>query len=684
MSIVTDFFIRCRWIMAVLALMVVVLGGCAREPRGEEVVVLVGTTVEGSICPWFYEGMRMTVGGALLEGLYVLDENSQVVPGVARGHKVSYNDLGQQVWTIYLRDDKRWSNGDPVTAHDFEWTYWRETAPVARTGAQFWAGPMNHVINGLRFVGGACEWSEVGVKCLDDYTIEFTLENPTPDFLGILTMGAAQPVHRKTFEEYGMDTFGVAYWVGNGSYVPIRWLETTELEVARNPKYVGETVGNIDRIVFKDASQIGLPLFESGEVDILFPLMRASDALLVHTSKSEFFKQRLMFAPSMTIQYIYPLLNEETQAVFTDKRVRQAIAMAIPKQDICENVVANVPYTAIDDCDTPLSKYFDNQLGLAYDPDRARALLAQAGYPNGQGFPTMTLNCYALDPDTERMLAELKLHWEKNLNIKINLEVAEQGVYNVRKLSVDHNFCGWTLGGTGSASPDELGNLQQILRLISFWNLPHELLARREHNIERFPDGEFLEYTYRQGKPGYRPHEVQRWIDEGREYVARLDEFFQNEPYQPSREAGLREVKALRETFAQLEEAITDRKLRQKLLAEEFASSGFEERVEQLQQLGESAEQARQRAEMEHLFLRAMFVRARRAEYLWVYGKDGTFQSPALGHEHVAWKGMRLLHQIKGEENPQQRRQMVRRLKKMVNEYGFIIPLWCQNYTGMV
>jgi len=658
--------------------------GCARAPQTDETVVLVGTTVEGSICPWFYEGMRMVAAASLLEGLYVLDEQGRVVPGVARSHEVSTDDDGRQVWTVHLRRDKRWSNGDPVTARDFEWTYWRQTSPVDRTGAKIYAGPMYYVVNAIRFVGGACEWSEVGVKCPNDYTIQFTLENPTPDFLGVLTMGGGLPVHRATYQQHGMDTFSVAYWVGNGAYLPIRWVEATELEVARNLAYVGELKGNIDRIVFQDASRVGLPLFETGEVDILYPLMRPSDALLVHGGRNESLRQCLRLAPSTVIQYLYPLLNRETQAVFADQRVRQAIAMAIPKREICENVVANVPFTAIDDCDTPVSQYFDNDLGLTYDSQRARQLLAEAGYPDGMGFPVMTLNCYGGDPDAERMLSELKLHWEQTLNIRVNLELTERGVYNVRRLSVDHDYCGWTLGGSGTLSPNRLGNVENMLHQISFWDLPYELLARREHHIERFPDGEFLPFTYKQGQPGHRPEDVQRWIDEARDFEQRLANFFDQEPYEPFRQLGRQEVAALRGTLADLERAIDDRSPRQKLLEEELQSEGFGERVDQLQEEGLAPDDARQRAEMEQLFLRAMYVRARQAEFLWINGVYGSFPSPALGHDHVVWRCSRLLHQVKLEDNPQRRRQMMRQLKGMINQYAFAIPLWCQNYTGMV
>ena len=205
--------------------------------------------------------------GATMEGLYRLDENAQPVEGIATGHEVSKDGL---TWTFTLREDAQWSNGDPVTAHDFVYAWQRAVDP--NTGSEYGPYMMSGVIKNAEAVNeGEVPVEELGVTAEDDYTLVVELEQPVPYFESLTTFGTFMPLNEKFVEEQG-DKFATSTdtLLFNGPYTLENWTSTAqEWDLVKNENYWDADTVQVDRInhvVVKDPAT-SVRLYEEGSVD---------------------------------------------------------------------------------------------------------------------------------------------------------------------------------------------------------------------------------------------------------------------------------------------------------------------------------------------------------------------------------------------------------------------------------
>lgn len=357
---------------------------------------------------------------ALFEGLTTLHPATmQPIPGAAEWWEVSDDGL---VYTFHLRKDGKWSNGDPVTAEDFRWSWERALSPEM-TECQY--TEMFHPIRGAeayyaaRVAQKPADWKSVGVEVLDPLTIRITLGNPTPYFLEIAAFETLMPVHRASVEKHGKQWTEPGKCVGNGPFALEVWKPRDRIELVPNPHWWNRRIVRLERMVvgpIDDQSTAYLRYLE-GSVDWI----RSIGASKVEEAQSH---------PDY---YVSPYLGSYffrfnvTRKPFDDARVRKAFAQAIDKKAICETVLkaGQSPATGVV---APGIPGYPELQGLPYDPRRARELLAEAGYPEGRGFPQVEL-LYNTSESHKQVCEQMVEMWKTVLGVKIQLANREWKVY---------------------------------------------------------------------------------------------------------------------------------------------------------------------------------------------------------------------------------------------------------------
>lgn len=360
---------------------------------------------------------------ALLEGLVLKDSKTlEPVPGVAERWEISED--GKR-YTFYLRKNAKWSNGDPVTAEDFRWSWQRALSPALGNVYAYMYSP---IVNAEAYASGKIDdFSTVGVKVVDTYTLEVTLNNPTPYFLQLLDHYSMFPVHRPTIEQFGAaDERGTLWtragnYVGNGAFTLKQWDLNRVVIVERNPHYWGAQDVKLQQIHFypTDNTTTEERMFRAGQLHVTgtVPIDKIQDYRQN--------KPQLIHIDSYLGTYYYRI-NTRVKHL-QDPRVRRALALSVDRRQIVENVTkaGEIPATTFTPPDT---MGYTASSDLNFDPQRAQALMAAAGYPNGEGFPTLEL-LYNTSEGHRKIAVAIQQMWKKNLNIDIQLHNQDWKVY---------------------------------------------------------------------------------------------------------------------------------------------------------------------------------------------------------------------------------------------------------------
>jgi oligopeptide transport system substrate-binding protein len=268
---------------------------------------------------------------ATLEGLYRLDEKTQPSPGIATKHEVSKDGL---TWTFTLREDAKWSNGDPVTAHDFVYAWQRAVDPA--TGSEYGPYMMNGVIKNATAVSkGEAAVDQLGVKADGDYTLVVELENPTPYFETLTTFGTFFPLNKKFVEEKG-DNFATSSenLLANGPYTITNWSSTSDTwELVKNKDYWDAKTVKMDKLTYKVVKdpQTALNLYEEGTVD---RMDLTSDLVDQYSTNDDY----LVSADT----FVYFLkFNQTTSDALANKNIRTALSRAFDKESLVNEILNN-------------------------------------------------------------------------------------------------------------------------------------------------------------------------------------------------------------------------------------------------------------------------------------------------------------------------------------------------------
>ncbi len=414
--------------------------GCSSGRQTPENVLQVGNAAEvQELDPHVVSGVsEHRVLSALFEGLTDYDpETLEAIPAVARSWDISEDKFS---YTFYLREDARWSNGDPVTAADFLYAWRRILAPAL--GSEY-AYLLYCLKNARDFHEGTItNFDEVGVRVIDDFTLETTLEHPTPYFLTMHNHYAWFPVHQATIEKHGvMDARGTQWtqpvnFVGNGPFVLTAWHPNEIISVRRNPNYWDAASIRLEGIDFHpiDNLQTEERSFRSGLLHLTsaIPLHRVD---VYRRERPEVLNLHPYYG-----SYFYRL--NVTRPPFDNPLVRKAFALAVDRQEIADHVLTSDERAATHF--VPPAAGYTPTYQLEFNVEKARALLAEAGYPDGRGLPPIEI-LYNTS-EAHRTIAEaIQRMWRENLNANAQLLNQDWKVYLSSMNTLDYHVArsGW-------------------------------------------------------------------------------------------------------------------------------------------------------------------------------------------------------------------------------------------------
>jgi oligopeptide transport system substrate-binding protein len=278
------------------------------------------------------------------------------------------------------------------------------------------------------------------VRALDELTLLVEMEGPTSYFPQLLTYIAFHPVPRHVVEAHGEVWGEMEHLVTNGPFILERWQPRHSILLVRNPEYRGEFTGNVQEVVLilnVEKSAEWLAMYEADDLDIVF-LPSSPEGNRVRQRRAE----EYLSGPSLNTQYISFNVRRPP---FDDPRVRRAFAMAIDKERFASVVFSGYDFPATGGFVPPGMPGHSPGIGLPYDPEQARGLLAEAGYPGGRDFPTV--ECLGRSLNDKIGLDYLRAQWRENLGIDIKWQITEWGAMLDRlDREPPHLFImGWTV-----------------------------------------------------------------------------------------------------------------------------------------------------------------------------------------------------------------------------------------------
>lgn len=430
--------------LALAVLATVLAGGCGE--RASTVggnVLLVGNGGEPrDLDPHVVTGSpEVNILHALFEGLitYHSADPEDVLPGVAERWEMSEDGLR---WTFHLRGDARWSNGDPVTAHDFVYSWRRVLEPALGNEYADW---MYMVENAEAYNRGDIDDPDaLGLRAPDDHTFEITLHAPTADFLLIILHHSFLPVHRATIERHGNIAQRSSGWtlpgrhVGNGPFRLSSWRPNTLIEVERNPYYWDAETVRLDGMRF-------FPIEDENTEERAFRAGQLHITQGVPANMRERYREErpdeIRFDPLSAV-YFYRI--NSTRPPLDDVRVRSALSLALDRGQIVRTVTRGGERPAYALVPSPTGGYEPPQGLVGYDPEQARALLAEAGFPEGRGFPRVEL-LYNTSDNHRRLAEAVQQMWRRELGISVTLQNQEWQVYldSTQNMAYDISRAGW-------------------------------------------------------------------------------------------------------------------------------------------------------------------------------------------------------------------------------------------------
>ncbi len=376
---------------------------------------------------------------ALLEGLLALHpEDLRLIPGVARSWQEGEDG---KTYVFHLREDAKWSNGDPVTAGDFVYSWRRALLPALGNN---YAYMLYYLKNAERFhKGEIADFSEVGVTAPDDYTLRVELDNPTPFFLQLLTHHSYFPVHRATIEAFGSADERGTLWtrpgnhVGNGPFKLKEWVLNRSIVVEKNEHHWDADTVKLNQIVFYPIQNVTTEerMFRAGQLHL---------TQSAPVDKIEYYRKErpetLRIFPYFSTYYY--MLNTGVPPLDRQK-VRQALAMSIDRQQIVDKITKAGELPAFS-YTPPDTNGYTARAQVEFDVERARALLAEAGYPDAEGLPSIEL-MYNTSEGHRRIAIAIQQMWKTNLNVDITLLNQDWKVYLDKRDAKDYQVAraGW-------------------------------------------------------------------------------------------------------------------------------------------------------------------------------------------------------------------------------------------------
>lgn len=366
-----------------------------------------------------------TVSNQVFEGFMRFNAENKLENALAE--KVDFDQANPTKYVFHLRKDAKWSDGKAVTAKDFEYSWKRVLNPAT---ASDYANQLYYLKNGAKYNSKEAKAEDVGVKATDDYTLNVELENPTPYFLQLCALQTLMPVRQDIVEKDPEKwTLNPQTFVGNGPFKMTAWEHDSKMEFVKNDNYWNKANVKIEKMKFTMIVQnsSALSAFETGEVDYLDRIPNNEIPKLLKDKK-------MQITPTIATYYI---CANDKKGALDNPKVRKALSLAIDRSALIDAVWQDgrkaatgwVPYGI---SDAQEGKQFRDVGGNFYtdkaNVEEAKKLLAEAGYPDGKGFPVFE---YAYDKsETHAKISQaVQDMWKKNLNINIKLNEVDWKVF---------------------------------------------------------------------------------------------------------------------------------------------------------------------------------------------------------------------------------------------------------------
>lgn len=423
-----------------------VFTGCSSTTSkgGEKILRSNNSSEPGSLDPALATGTHESwVLENVFEGLMTFDEKGELVKGMAKDYKMSNDGL---TYTFTIRDDAKWSNGDPVTAEDFEFTWKRALDP--ETAADY-ATILHYIKGGEAFNTGEGTIDDVGVKALDEKTLEVTLEFPTAYFLELTAFYTYFPVNKSVVESNPDWAKDPETHISNGPFKLVKWEHNAKIILEKNDLYYNAKkikLDGIDLDIIEDQNT-AWQKYEGGEYDILVDIPTS----VVNQLQNDGSKELSIGAQVGTYYYN---INPDVKPL-GNKKVRKALSMALDRETIVKDITQGgqiaaegvVPYGLEDENGKEFRDGTDNLIG--YDPDGAKKLLEE-----GLAEENMTIEdfnkenivlLYNTSESHKKIAQAVQEMWRTKLGIDIGLENVEFQVKLDREKSGDYHIsrAGW-------------------------------------------------------------------------------------------------------------------------------------------------------------------------------------------------------------------------------------------------
>lgn len=408
----------------------------SNEPK---VLNLNNSSEPGSLHPAKAQGTHDSwILNHTFEGLTKKTEEGEIVPAVAESWEASEDG---KTMTFKLKDGLKWSNGDPITANDFEYAWKHALNP--ETAADY-AYQLYYLKGGAEYNAKKGKEEDVGVKAKDDLTLEVILEEPTPYFLDLTSFYAYFPINKKVQEENPEWALEAETHVSNGPFKLTEWKHKESIKIEKNENYYDKDQVKLDAVNFAliEDENTAWQMYENGELDLAYPLPVDKQGQLVNSGDKEF-----QNGPELAVYYYN--LNTKVKP-FNNIKVRKALSMAIDRKMITENVAQGgqqPAYGIVPPGIPDATGDFQENSGNLFEEnvDEAKKLLKEGLAEEGmKEMPDFSILFNTLD--AHKKIAEaVQEMWRKNLGVEVKLENAEFQVKLDREKAGDFQIsrAGW-------------------------------------------------------------------------------------------------------------------------------------------------------------------------------------------------------------------------------------------------
>ena len=378
---------------------------------------------------------------SLCEGLTIPNPNPDDMNGYMAGTAESWSvsEDGKE-YIFNINKNARWSNGDPVTANDFVWS-WKRIL-TASLGSQY-PDMLYYLVGAYEYHNGLTDdFSEVGVKAIDQKTLKVNLKNPTPFFLGLLSHYSTWPVHKETVLKYGDIDDRNGEWTRPGNFVcngPFQlksWELNNKIVVEKNPYYYDASIVKLNEIHYYPVSNVMTEdrMFRAGQLHLTSTLPSQKCPIYIEENPN------LRIDPYMGTYFYRINTNHEA---LKDVRVRKALAYSIDRELLVDKVTkcGQIPAYSFT---PPGSNGYEPKTQIPFDPELAKSLLEDAGYSDENPFPKLEI-LFNTNEDHRKIALAIQQMWQVNLGIEIELVNQDWKVYLNREMIGDFQIsrAGW-------------------------------------------------------------------------------------------------------------------------------------------------------------------------------------------------------------------------------------------------